>query len=72
MALLGEHMAPIEEIDLNHEGRIARLEESVHQVCTNHIPHIYDAIQDVRRWVQGLAIGGLMALAGLILKMILD
>lgn len=65
-------MAAIEPIDLNHAERIAKLEECVKQVCENHIPHIWAAIRDIQLWVRGIAVGGILAIIGLVLKAILD
>jgi len=47
--------------------KIIRLDESVHQLCCNHIPHIYDLVKDVQWWVRGTAIGIALALMGFVI-----
>ena len=56
------------DIDLNHESRISKLEESVRQVCDNHIPHLWDAIKEIRIWIRGIG----MAIAIMLLGFVVD
>ena len=53
------------------EHRLSTLEEAMRQVLENHIPHIHEDIADIKQWVRGIAIGGLLATLALILKEVL-
>ena len=53
------------------EHRLSTLEEAMRQVLENHIPHMYEDIADIKQWVRGIAIGGLLAILGLVLREIL-
>jgi len=53
------------------EHRLTVLEEAMRQVLENHIPHIHEDIADIKQWVRGIAIGGLLATLALILKEVL-
>ena len=53
------------------EHRLSILEEAMRQVLVNHIPHIHEDIADIKQWVRGIAIGGLLATLAFILKEIL-
>ena len=61
----------IEVAEKTIEERVHVLEDEVHEVLTNHIPHITEDIQEIKSWIRGIAIGGLAAVLGLILKGIL-
>jgi len=53
------------------EHRLSVLEEAMRQVLVNHIPHIHEDIADIKQWVRGIAIGGLLAILGFVLREIL-
>jgi len=53
------------------EHRLSILEEAMRQVLVNHIPHIHEDIADIKQWVRGIAIGGLLATLAFILREIL-
>ena len=57
--------------DEKTEHRLSTLEEAMRQVLENHIPHIHEDIADIKQWVRGIAIGGLLAILGLVLREIL-
>jgi len=54
------------------EERVEGLEGDVHEVLTNHIPHIREDIHEIWFWVRGLGIGAILVVLGLILKAILE
>lgn len=56
---------------LGHEGRISKLEEAMHQVCANHIPHIHEEMKAIRSLLTGLLIGVILAALGIIADLLL-
>ncbi len=59
------------ETELDHEGRIATLEEGMRQVCNNHIPHIYEEMKTIKRLLTNVLIGLILAAAGIIADLLL-
>ena len=51
--------------------RVATLEEAMRLIFLNELPHLREDIADIKQWVRGIAIGGLLATLAFILKEIL-